>query len=243
MRLAVLSDIHGNLDAFQEVLADIEQVGVDHIFCLGDMVGYGPEPEECLELVREREIPCILGNHEMGILSPKTLKWFNPTARESIEKTRDMLSASSRLWLQTLPLFRIYETIRFVHGFPPDSPFLYLFQVPRDGLIRSFATLSETICLVGHTHVMRLIRFDGVEPVTTRIGPGLISLGESNKYIINAGSVGQPREGTISAGYLLLDTGQGTLEARMIPYDSSRTAEKILRLGLPAVHAERLRPR
>ncbi|MFZ3047176.1 MAG: metallophosphoesterase family protein [Desulfatirhabdiaceae bacterium] len=242
MRLAVISDIHANTDAFLAVLDDIDRLGVDELICLGDTIGYGPEPEECLNLIEKRAIPSLMGNHEMAVINPKSLKWFNPTARESIEKTKTILSSSSCRRLGSLPGFMVRNHMRFVHGFPPDSPIGYLFQVPEQGLMQAFSTLAERICFIGHTHVLRLISFDGKVLVTTRMKNAVYPLNPSHKYIINIGSVGQPREGGVSARYVILNTDDDTLDVRFVIYDSSRIAEKIIRLGFPPVHAERLRP-
>ncbi len=242
MKLAVISDIHANTDAFLAVLDDIDRIGADRLICLGDTVGYGPEPEECLNLLENRSISSLMGNHELAMIRPKVLKWFNPTAEASIEKTKEILSSSWYSRLESLPKFMVTENMRFVHGFPPDSPLVYLFQVPQHGLVQAFSTLVERICFVGHTHVLRLISFDGKSVVTTRLKNDVYPLDPTHKYIINTGSVGQPREGGVSARYVIFNTDDDTLRVRFVTYDPRRIADKIIYLGMPRVHAERLRP-
>ena len=161
MRIAIISDIHSNLEAFREVLADIDRSHVDHIVSLGDNIGYGPEPEEVLQLIRARNIPSIMGNHELGIIDPSCLSWFNHYARRSLEMNRELLSPADIEYIHTLaPAFALDRCL-FVHGFPPDSTTTYLFDVSDFGLKRVLLSQDQELCFVGHTHVLELISFDG----------------------------------------------------------------------------------
>lgn len=240
MRIAVVSDIHSNLAAFEEVLADIDQAGVDHIISLGDNIGYGPEPEEVLQLIRRRNIPSILGNHELGLVDPSYLSWFNDSARRSLEINRELLSPLSLNTLRTLPPTLPMHGCLFVHGVPPDSITRYLFEVSDHELRKTLSGLEQELSFVGHTHTLRLISFDGQRLRHARLPAGTISLQQGPKYLINAGSVGQPRDGDNHAKYLIWDRDARLLEVRLVRYDIARTVRGILTLGLPTINADRL---
>ena len=240
MRIAVLSDIHGNLDAFREVLQDMGRFRVDQVICLGDMIGYGPEPEETIRLIQERAIPCVMGNHEMAVVKPQLQEWFNPQARESIQKTQTLLSAETLLYIHGLPSSRIIERFRFVHGCPPNSPFIYLYQLSESRLREIFRKSAEWIIFVGHTHNLKLISFDGHAIVQKPLRQGIVPLSADNSYIVNAGSVGQPRDGNNTAKYVIVDTLAHSLEVRFVPYDIAAVYRKIMDAGFPKSHAERL---
>jgi predicted phosphodiesterase len=241
MKIAVISDVHGNLDALVQVLNDIEKSGIQKVFCLGDNVGYGPEPEEVVQLIRKENIPCIMGNHERVIVDPGRIGWFNPVARESLKKTRKMLSEKSTSYICYLPPCMIYDTCRFVHGFPPDSVNTYLFQVSYDRLKQVFKEMDENICFVGHTHELEIIGFDGKVFEHIPIREACVkTLCKERQYIINIGSVGQPRDGNNNAKYVIWDTSDHTLEVKFVPYDIEAVVNKINNAGLPKVHGERL---
>jgi predicted phosphodiesterase len=240
MRIAVLSDIHGNLDAFRGVLRDLDRFRVDQVICLGDMIGYGPEPEETVHLIRERAIACVIGNHEMAVIKPQIQEWFNPQARESIQKTLTLLSAETLLYINDLPSSQIVEAFRFVHGCPPNSPFIYLYQLSENRLMDILQKSIEWIIFVGHTHNLKLIGFDGRTIVRTHLRQGIVPLSDQTRYIINAGSVGQPRDGNNAAKYVIVDTLACSLEVRYVPYDIAVVYRKIINAGFPKSHAERL---
>ncbi len=240
MRVAIISDIHSNLEAFREVLADIDRSHVDHIVSLGDNIGYGPEPEEVLRLIRVRNIPSIMGNHELGIIDPSRLSWFNQYARRSLEMNRELLSPGDIEYIHTLaPAFTLDRCL-FVHGFPPDSTTTYLFEVSDFRLKRVLLSQNQELCFVGHTHDLELISFDGQRVRHARLPQGEIPLQEGSQYLINAGSVGQPRDGDNRAKYLIWDTQSRRLEARFLRYDIAKTVQGILALGLPRINADRL---
>lgn len=240
MRIAIVSDIHSNLAAFEEVLADIEREAVDLVVSLGDNIGYGPDPEEVLQLIRQRQIPSILGNHELGLIDPSFLAWFNASARRSLEINRELLSSESLNYLQALEPTLSMHGCLFVHGVPPDSTTRYLFEVSSHELVNILACLDQELAFVGHTHALRLIAYDGRRLRHLRPPAGIISLEEGSKYLINAGSVGQPRDGDHHAKYLIWDRESRQLEVRFVRYDISRTVKGIMTLGLPIINADRL---
>ena len=240
MRLAILSDIHGNYEALKQVLIDLDRAKVDSEICLGDCIGYGPEPEETIREVMQRKIPAILGNHEMAAIDPEQLNWFNPLARRPLEKTIRMLSPTSRDYISQLPFYRIAAKARFVHGFPPESAQTYLFQKKAPELRKAFELMEERICFLGHTHTLELIRYDGRQVDRMKLGEGETQLDGNARYIVNVGSVGQPRDGTNHAKYIIWDKSKGVIDVRFIPYDIASTVAKIEAAGLPENHAKRL---
>jgi diadenosine tetraphosphatase ApaH/serine/threonine PP2A family protein phosphatase len=240
LSIAVISDIHGNLDALKAVLADIDRLGIDRIFCLGDNIGYGPEPGEVIQWLRSREIPSVIGNHELAATRQKYLSWFNPSARRSLLRTVEMLSEEDLRYAGSLPNCRVEDGARLVHGFPPDSPLIYLFQVPEEKMIRRLERLQESVCFVGHTHDLEIVSFDGKTVSLSRLQEGTHTLDPDRKYIVNIGSVGQPRDGDNRAKYAIWTPDRQTVEIRFVAYDIEATARKILKAGLPRAHAMRL---
>ena len=238
MLVAILSDIHGNLEALEAVWADMASFPVDEIVSLGDMVGYGPDPEEVLRSVRERRVRCCMGNHELGIVSPTQRSWFNPTALKGLDLTAALLSAESRHFIAALPRFLLLEGARFVHGFPPESVNTYLFQV-EDFRVEDWFARGEGLTFVGHTHELMLVCRNGSEIERRELGPGVFAL-DDGRRIVNAGSVGQPRDGNNNAKYLLWDTGRGSVDVRFVPYDIETTVDKIRERGFPSYYGSRL---
>ena len=240
MLTAIISDIHGNLEALGEVLEDMDGFFPDRVISLGDNIGYGPNPEEVLEILRERDIPSIMGNHELAIADPSSLAWFNPLARKSLNITRSLLSSRSIEYIGTLkPSLREGGGF-YVHGFPPDFVTTYLFERCDADLAEWFREMEEDICFVGHTHELALISFDGESVGHAHLYEGTLDLSKERKYIVNAGSVGQPRDGNNRAKYVLWDDRAHSIRVRFIPYDIARTSRRILALGFPEINAQRL---
>lgn len=240
MKIAVISDIHGNIEALREVLSDIEQVGANAIVSLGDNIGYGPDPEEVAQVIRTNNIPSVMGNHELGIVRPEFLRWFNESARKSIMITEELISDETRDWLGGLPASLVFQGGLFVHGLPPDSITKYLFEANDSDLEILFEQTAQQICFVGHTHTLELITFEDGLVVHSTPGQQKIALGREGKYILNTGSVGQPRDGNNNAKYVLWDTVENSIEIRFVPYDIATTSEKIMSLGFPRINATRL---
>ena len=238
MLVAILSDIHGNHEALTAVWADMAAFAVDEIVCLGDMVGYGPDPDEVVRSVRSRGALCCLGNHELGIAFPSERSWFNETARKGLGLTANLLSNDSLAYIATLPRYLLFEGARFVHGFPPDSVTTYLFQAEESRFELWFGQ-GEPLTFVGHTHELVLVEWDGAKTLRRDLGRETLRLG-TGKRIVNAGSVGQPRDGNNNAKYLLWDTQAGTVEVRFVPYDIATTVDKIRRRGFPPFYGSRL---
>ena len=241
MTLAIISDIHGNLEAFEQVLTDIDALGVEAIICLGDCIGYGPDSEAVIQVVRSRKIPTLLGNHELAVRDKAHLSWFNPRARKSLEMTMATLSSVSLEFIQDLPTSLVMEGDRFVHGFPPDSVRTYLFQKSDLELVATFNEMTERLCFVGHTHDLELIEYKAQAITRGPLLQGTTELAGDQHFIINVGSVGQPRDGTNEAKYVLWYKTENRVEVRSVPYDIDAVAAKIKARGLPIENAERLR--
>jgi predicted phosphodiesterase len=240
MRFAIISDIHGNFDAFQAVMADIDTSKVDRIISLGDNIGYGPESDRVVQEVIARGISSIQGNHELAVKDEEYLNWFNPVARKSLIKTLDLLCESSLEFVTGLKPYLVVDNCRYVHGFPPDSPLIYMFQPSENRKKQVFKMLPERLCFIGHTHTLEMIGFDGKKLEYSDLPEGITELEGLKKYIINIGSVGQPRDTNSDAKYVIWDSTAGTIDVRFIPYDIAAVVKKIKEAGLPEEHAERL---
>lgn len=241
MRIALISDIHGNLEAFRQVLADIDRLEIATIFSLGDIVGYGPDPEEVVNELRARQIVSVKGNHELALNSPRYFLKMNPNAQQSLLITKKLLSGTNKRYLESLETFTVFQGARFVHGCPPQSITTYLFNPSSLQLNALFSFFPEKICFIGHTHYLSLFGFDGEISWREELTGGTISLAEEKRYIVNIGSVGQPRDRqNNNAKYVLWDIDENTLEVRFVPYDISITAAKIYNRGFPEYNATRL---
>lgn len=242
-KIAIISDLHANIEAAEEVFADIEVMGINHIIGLGDTVGYGPDPEKTAHLMMARRIPTVMGNHELAMAGGNYRQRLNKSALESIFITETLLSPPVRAYLKSLPPVLIRDGIRFVHGCPPDSIETYLVFPEASRLRRIFSMYKERLCFFGHTHQLAIFELD---PATTRIAdmellPGRFELRADRRYLINVGSVGQPRDGINNfAKYVVYDRANSAIEVRQIRYDAEKTAEKIIKLGFPEFNAQRL---
>ena len=240
MRLAIFSDTHGNYDAFDQVLQDIDTCDVDAVISLGDNIGYGPESDRVIKKIIALNIPSVQGNHELALNDEEYLNWFNPAARKSLIKTRALLSKASVRHISQFEPFITSYACRFVHGFPPDSPLMYMFQVSESRKLEVFEEMTERRCFIGHTHTLELMGYDGNEIDYQDLPKGLSHLDPAKKYIINIGSVGQPRDASNNAKYVIWDSLKDSLDVRFVSYDIAAVVKKIKAAGLPKEHAERL---
>lgn len=237
MRYAVLSDIHGNLEALRAVLADAEP-RADALICLGDVVGYGPEPEPCLELVAERAAALVGGNHEHGVAGLLDLDWFNPLARAAVEWTQRRLDGDHLRYLSALPLRLEVGEATLVHA-SPTRPDDWDYLVDAEDGLGAFTGFSTRLCFVGHSHRPAVWSQGSWGPA---FSPGAldVSIDAGRRYIVNVGSVGQPRDRDPRAAYALWDVEARRIAGRRVAYDVTAVREKIARAGLPAFLADRL---
>ena len=235
MRYLILSDIHSNLVALEAVLADAPS-GLP-VWCLGDLVGYGPNPNECINLLRELDPQSIVGNHDWAVMDKADIDDFNPEAKEAVLWTRAQLTPDNMDYLQNLPISLVQDQeYTLVHGSPRKPIWEYILHPSTASL--NFAYFHTSYCLVGHTHVPVIFRFLEQESKPTceaeRLWEtGTHSLGEG-RLIINPGSIGQPRDGDSRASYAILDTKAGTLNLRRVPYNIAKTQQRMEKAKLPA---------
>jgi predicted phosphodiesterase len=243
MKIAVISDIHGNFEALKRIFADIRQQGVDNLLCLGDMVGYGPEPELVVNFMVEKSIACVVGNHELAMLDDARLEEMSSDARASVLITRKLVSAATLAFIGQLPRYIILDDMRFVHGMPPDSATSYLHWVGDGEIAACMKAVAQRMIFVGHTHRAIGYSFDGVDLDLILMQEGKTRLRRGFQYIVNAGSVGQPRDGDAHAKYVIYDTDADDVDLRLVAYDVQKTADRIIALGFPAYNAQRLFPK
>jgi predicted phosphodiesterase len=236
MKYAIIADIHANLEAFQVVLDDIQKQKCTHIACLGDVVGYNANPKECLDIVRQMNIPCVKGNHDEYCSSEDELEGFNPNAAEAVIWTRQQLTEDDRKWLRDLKYVRLVSNFTIVHA-TLDQPTRWAYVFDKLMAAASFTYQNTAVCFFGHTHVpLAFIRDSQVRGGTYskfKVEPG-------RKYFVNVGAVGQPRDGIPKAGYVVYDMDEGSIELRRLDYDIAAVQAKIRKAGLPERLAERL---
>jgi diadenosine tetraphosphatase ApaH/serine/threonine PP2A family protein phosphatase len=231
MRVLVISDIHANLAAFETVLEDAADQW-EQIWCLGDVVGYGPEPNACVTLLREHDHLSLSGNHDWAVLGKLDINAFNRDARAAIEWARTAISEETRAFLESLPTEEVHAPFTLAHGSPRQPVWEYILD--EDTAAANFAHFDTPFCLVGHTHMP--VVFEELEDGRAR--GSRPAYGEklslaATRLIINPGSVGQPRDADPRAAYALLDTEAMTWEHRRVAYPVGATQERMRELGLP----------
>ncbi|HJX13724.1 MAG TPA: metallophosphoesterase family protein [Dehalococcoidales bacterium] len=239
MRCAIIADIHANLEAFTAVLGEIEhQGGVDEVWSLGDIVGYGPDPVPCIELLRRYNHVSVAGNHDRAAIGKLELSFFNPLAAEACRWTAARLGKEHVRYLENLPLTADRGDFLLVHGSPTDPVLEYVMST---GIAaRNFAFFGSAYCLVGHTHVPAAFKEEDGSCRTVPMTPGIGMMLGADRLIINPGGVGQPRDGDPSASYAIYDSRSRIFRLFRIPYDIEATQQKMLRAGLPVQLATRL---
>ncbi|MEQ8168250.1 MAG: metallophosphoesterase family protein [Candidatus Eremiobacterota bacterium] len=244
MRYAVISDIHSNIDALEKVFKKIEGDNIDRILCLGDIVGYGANPNECVELVRENSFNIILGNHDRVAINLETGNDFTADARTAIIWTRELLDSKNKDFLSRLTINQeVGDFIYMVHGSPVDKDeyLSYKYQAKNSFELLEYSKSNIKICFFGHTHNQAIWfkREDGaifnpsIRGKTFPVNPDCI-------YLINPGSVGQSRGQGALACYLIYDSDKKNITFEQIEYDYKSAAKKIIQAGLPKFLAERL---
>jgi predicted phosphodiesterase len=236
MRFAVFTDVHANLEALQAVLADAEEHHCTHYICLGDVVGYNANPRECIDIVRELNCPIVKGNHDEQAALPHNSGEFNEMAERAMKWTRTQLSDDDRAWLSELRLQRQVRDFTIVHA-TLDTPEQWGYVFRDLDAAASFTYQHTTLCFFGHTHIQcGFIRDDRAY----RTNNEQIHIEFGKKYFINAGSVGQPRDGDWRAAYCIYHAEQNLIEQRRVRYDLELTRKKIIGAGLPRLLADRL---
>ncbi|MCX7712885.1 MAG: metallophosphatase family protein [Chthoniobacterales bacterium] len=237
MRFAIFSDVHSNLHALEAVLADSRENNCSHYVCLGDIVGYNAFPAECVAKIRELDCPVVKGNHDELASMLSSGEGFNELAEEAIQYSRECLSEDDKNWLRNLRLQRQVRDFTIVHA-TLDTPHKWGYIFNALDAAGSFSYQHTTLCFIGHTHSPRVyVRDSTIQALPTFTE---ISIEPGKKYLINVGSVGQPRDGNWRAAYCIYDTQENVVKLRRVTYDLNSTQEAILAAGLPAKLAERL---
>jgi len=236
MRLAILSDIHANLEALEAVLADARAQACTQFVCLGDVVGYNANPGECVRIIQDLECPVVKGNHDERASIDAPTEGFNELAEEAISWTRDHLAGADKAWLAGLPLTRQVRDFTIVHA-TLDAPEGWGYIFNDFDAAASFAHQRTPLCFFGHTHCPTAFMHN---TEVHRVPVGQITLLPEKTYFINGGSVGQPRDRDWRAAYCILHTDRQMVEQRRVKYDLKRTQKKIRDAGLPDRLADRL---
>lgn len=237
MRILVISDIHANLTALEAVLADAGEV--DGVWCLGDLVGYGPDPEECVTRVQQLpNLVCLLGNHDAAVMGKLDLEAFNREATLSVNWTREHLSTASLEFLQSLTTRVESMGVTLSHGSPRNPIWEYLLDL--NTVLTNFSFFRTKICLVGHTHIPILYSHNGNGSVDWSVPQSGATLTIKGRAILNPGSVGQPRDRDPRAAYAIFTPEENKWEPRRVVYDVMSVHERIKAAGLPLRHATRL---
>jgi diadenosine tetraphosphatase ApaH/serine/threonine PP2A family protein phosphatase len=237
VRYAVVSDIHGNLEALDAVLADLTG-RADGLLCLGDIVGYGADPCPCVDRLAARAEVITAGNHEHAVTGLLDLDWFNPYARAAAEWTRERLDDDQRSYLAALPLVAEVGDATLVHA-SPDHPEAWEYLTSAADGFQAFAAFRTRLCFVGHSHLPGVWSLGSTGP-EWRPGATEVRLAPGRRYLVNVGSVGQPRDRDPRAAYALWDAERGAIAIRRVAYDLDQARRKIVAGGLPRYLADRL---
>lgn len=231
MRFAILADIHSNLEAFESVLGDADsRGGFDKIWCLGDVVGYGPDPNECIKRLRQFEHVCIAGNHDWAAIGKMDTSDFNPVAAAAANWTAEQLTAEDREYLLSLPVILCEDDFTLAHGSPREPIWEYLLST--EAAQDNFAYFETAYCLVGHSHIPLIFELVDDKAVFIDFGETSLAL-EHKRMIINPGGVGQPRDGDPRASYAIYDSDAQTVSHYRVEYDVPATQKKMAERGLP----------
>jgi diadenosine tetraphosphatase ApaH/serine/threonine PP2A family protein phosphatase len=239
MRIALLSDVHGNLPAFEAVLRDVDDEDVDAIWCLGDLVGYGAQPNDCVELARDRCDLSLAGNHDLVVTGEISITDFSSSAADAARWTRRTITADSLEYLRRLVPADPTQEIALYHASPRDPVWEYVLSTWQADECMDLA--ASRVSAVGHSHVALWFRRDSSGAVDgAPAEAGLEADLADGEWLLNPGGVGQPRDGDPRAAWLLLDTEEWIATWRRVEYPIEEAAEAIVEAGLPQVLADRL---
>jgi diadenosine tetraphosphatase ApaH/serine/threonine PP2A family protein phosphatase len=236
VRYGIVSDIHSNLEALEAVLESLRGENIDAYLSTGDIVGYGADPEACVARIRELDPHIVAGNHDWAVAGRLSLDFFNSYAREAIEWTRGRLDRGALAWLGALRLVKKVGKVTLVHA-TLDCPENFDYLLTAYDAFKSLEVLETPVCFVGHSHIPVTFAENG--KVTFSFAADF-DLSLVRKAIVNAGSVGQPRDGNPHASFGIYDSEENRVQVRRVPYDLAGATRKILAAGLPQILAERL---
>ncbi len=240
MRIGIISDVHSNLQALEEVMKKLKKEKPDKVFFLGDVVGYGANPNECCEILREIADVCLLGNHDAGMIDKIDLSWFNPDAKTAILWTKEVLNDENIQFIKTFQYTFEKEELLFSHGSPVEpQEFIYVFSKDEAENIFKWNSGRYRVIFVAHSHITLSFIYTNEGRVSTFIEDE-IHFEKDAFYVINVGSVGQPRDGDPRAFFAILDVEKKFYKTFRVEYDYREAAERILKSGLPPFLAFRL---
>ncbi|MCP4634371.1 MAG: metallophosphoesterase family protein [candidate division Zixibacteria bacterium] len=238
MKIAFFSDVHANLEALKAVLSDAQSEKVDKMFFLGDAVGYGPDPNECVELIAENAETCLMGNHDYAALGLLNTINFNSYAQQAIEYTQRVLTRENKEKIADFELEAFFKEFHMVHA-TPEHPNQWDYIVSLEDAEENFPHIKKQICLIGHSHYPAIIcNSNGSAPEIIR--DTSIRLDKKNKYIVNIGSVGQPRDRNSASCYLIYNSKGRTIKLQRVSYNFKLTQEKMAKAELPEYLITRL---
>lgn len=221
------------------MLAELDRVGVDGVVCLGDLVGYGADPGPVVEAVAQRAVCVVAGNHDHACTGLIDLEWFNPYARRAAEWTAEHLSVSQRRYLAALPLVAEHASATVVHS-SPRNPEAWTYLVSAKDGAGVFGAFATQLCFIGHSHLPSVWALGQDGSADFRRGPGRVVLDPDERYLVNVGSVGQPRDGDPDAAYAVWDLEAGEVAIRRVAYDVNEARRRIHAEGLPRILGDRL---
>jgi diadenosine tetraphosphatase ApaH/serine/threonine PP2A family protein phosphatase len=240
MRYGILGDIHANLTALDTVLACLDRERVDALVSVGDVVGYGAAPRECIARLREAGAAVVLGNHDAAVIEQLDTVCFNAYAREAVFWTRGAITREDRVWLSQLPLELHLEHCSVAHGTLYRPELFDYIQTPEDA-DPSLDMMPLPVCFVGHSHVpVTLLRLKDDPTRTAYTVQPTIDLDEAHRALVNVGSVGQPRDEDPRTAFAVFDAQAARVTIHRVPYDIDREAHRIRKAGLPPMLADRL---
>jgi len=239
MRYLLISDVHSNLEALEATVELAKRYEPYQLMCLGDVVGYGADPQPCIDLVGDKASLMLAGNHDLAVAGVIPIDDFNAIAKRSVEWTRDQLTAEDRELLGNLPLQYVDGDYCYTHASPVDPMrFSYIRTLEEVGEV--FTHIGQRFCFVGHTHLPVMVRMGRKTGRMEVVRDARVRIKDGDRYFVNVGSIGQPRDSNPDACCVLLDEEEESLEFVRVPYDISKSQGKILSNGLPSYLAERL---
>lgn len=238
MRYGIFSDVHANWEALEAVVKAFEKEAIDTYLCVGDIAGYGANPNECIKKVEALAKVCVAGNHDWASVDLLDMEWFNPEAAQALHWQRRQFNEQAACFLRSLePVYR-NKDLTLVHG-TLDSPQEFRYMYSSDTAAATFALMKTPASFIGHTHLPGVF-VAGEDNRLHYSRQSRVTLKENARYIVNVGSVGQPRDGEPSAAYCVYDTDKASIEIKRVPYDAGCARQKIIAAGLPHFLGDRL---
>ena len=238
MRYAFVSDIHSNIDAFESVLEYMEGEKPDRVLFLGDIVGYGPSPNECIDKLLQVADVSLGGNHDWAVVGKTPDDYFNPFAKEAVDWTAKVLREDNKDFLLRTKASDVFDGFQVAHS-TPFKPEEWRYIMSQKEAIDNYSSIEQKLCFIGHSHQPLIIEYSGPPSVKVYREQKFPFLPE-NKYIINVGSVGQPRDANVKACWVLYDSDETTVQYHRVPYDITSVQKKMEAVGLPRYLIDRL---